>query len=181
MAGRDQVARYNDGLIIAPEASVLLYDRFNSEVGVLIAQMESSNLSPLRYAGCRDEHRAAANRRDHLLRAVHFPQKRQDPFIFGEDCRTLSAARNECAYVISGPCFTDGFIDIQVTDGFEKGVNLHRRCRNGNRFSFYSKFLDFYFGQEVLGILKRVCYEDGRFRHVVSYNLKVTIDSLGQQ
>src|SRR5262245_1177203 len=181
MAGGDQVARYNYGLIIAPKASVLLYDRFNSEVGVLIAQMESSNLSPLRDACRSNEHRAAANRRDHLLRAVESAQKRQDPFIFGQDCRTLCTAWNQCAYVVSGLGFTNGFIDIEVTDGSEKGVNLNRLFRNGNRFSFYSKFLDFDFGQKVLGILKRVCYEDGHFRHVASHNFKVTIDRPGQQ
>src|SRR5262249_25029149 len=78
MAGRDQVVRYNHGLIVAPKASVFFYDRFNSEVRILIAQMEPSNLSPLRDAGRRNEHRTAANRRDHLLGAVHLPQKRQD-------------------------------------------------------------------------------------------------------
>src|SRR5499433_4570394 len=150
MAGRDQVVRYNHGLIVAPKASVLFYDRFNSEVRILIAQMESSNLSPLRDAGRRNEHRTAANRSDHLLGAVQLPQKRQDPFIFGQDCRTLCAAWNQCAYVVSGLGFTNGFIDIEVTDGSEKGVNLNRLFRNGNRFSFYSKFLDFDFGQEVL-------------------------------
>src|SRR5262252_9638644 len=137
--------------------------------------MESSNLSPLRDSGGRNEHRAAANWRDHLFRAVHFPQKGQDPFIFGQDCRTLCTAWNQCTYVVSGLCFADGFIDIQVTDGSEKGVNLDRSFRNGNCFSFYSQFLDFYFRQEVLGILKCVCYQDSYFRHTVSYSLKVTI------
>src|SRR5262245_21190549 len=143
--------------------------------------MESSNLSPLRDSGRRNEHRAAANWRDHLFRAVHFPQKRQDPFIFRKDCRTLCTAWNQCAYVVRGLGFTDGFINIEVTDGSEKGVNVHWSFRNENRISFYSKFLDFYFGQEVLGILKCVCYEDGHFRHVASYNLNVTIDTPGQQ
>src|SRR5215813_9332075 len=126
MAGRDQVTRYNDRLIVAPKAAVLLHQRFNGEVRILIAQMESSNLSPLRDSGGRNEHRAAANWRDHLFRAVHFPQKRQDPFIFGQDCRTLCTAWKQCSYVGSGLGFTDGFMDIQVSDGSEKGVNLNR-------------------------------------------------------
>src|SRR5262245_54603331 len=49
VAGRDQIAIYHDGYVVAPDAPVLLHDRADYKVRVFAGEMESREVT-----ACRD-------------------------------------------------------------------------------------------------------------------------------
>jgi hypothetical protein len=74
--------------------------------------MEAGDFSPSGYAGCGNEHRAAANWRNHLLGSVYLAQEGQDSFIISKDRRTLCATRYQNANIVAGFYFVDSFVDV---------------------------------------------------------------------